>query len=219
MPDEELSKRLRLLCGERSERVFARIGSRFSEYNADGLLVQTFAMHGLRVWRAVEAELPKAAPKPRRVDLPVSPREKPLTDEEKARELERLIETWNKACVERGWPTAQWSRDAVDKYSAGRLHRFIEETRLHQIPDQELLIRLGIIVDYAAKTSLVDKLDVSTLRAFVLHGEQLFGSTLDAWRSKASYSGSGNDGSTEDFEKDSLCTDAEVPLPCDSGEA
>jgi hypothetical protein len=57
MPDEELSKRLRLLCGKRSRPVFAHIGSRFSEYNSDGLLIQTFAMHGPRVWRAVEAEL------------------------------------------------------------------------------------------------------------------------------------------------------------------
>jgi hypothetical protein len=32
MPDEELSKRLRLLCGKRSEPVFARIGSRFSDF-------------------------------------------------------------------------------------------------------------------------------------------------------------------------------------------
>ena len=109
MPDEELSKRLRFLCGKRSRPVFARIGSRFSEYNSDGLLIQTFAMHGLRVWRAVEAELSEGALKPRPAELPVRPREKPLP-EEKAHALERLTEAWNKACEERGVPSARWSR-------------------------------------------------------------------------------------------------------------
>jgi hypothetical protein len=64
LSDDELSKRLRLLCGKRSISVFARIGSRFSEYNADGLLIETFAKHGPRVWRAVEAELSQLATKP-----------------------------------------------------------------------------------------------------------------------------------------------------------
>jgi hypothetical protein len=213
MPDEELSKRLRLLCGERSGPVFARLGSRFSDYNAHGLLIQTFAMHGPRVWRAVEAELSEAAPKPRHVELPVSPREKPLTDEKKARELERLTETWNKACVERGWPTAQWSREAVDQHSRDLL-RFIRATRLHQVPDRELMIRLGIVVDFFASSFLGEK---TALAAFALKhlgriGDRLFDQTLNAWR-EVPYSQSRNDGSTGHLEKDSL--DAEVPLPCD----
>jgi hypothetical protein len=182
LSDDELSKRLRLLCGKRSISVFARIGSRFSEYNADGLLIETLAKHGPRVWRAVEAELSELVPKPRSVpELPVSAPEKPLTDEEKARELERLTETWNKLCVERGRPTAQWSRDAVDQHSPAFLH-FIRAARLHQIPDQELLIRLGIVVDFFMNHHLVGEhyLAAFTLKHFVSHGVTLFRQTLDA---------------------------------------
>jgi hypothetical protein len=57
LSDDELSKRLRLLCGTRSASVFERMGRRFSAYNADGLVIETFANYGPRVWRAVNAEL------------------------------------------------------------------------------------------------------------------------------------------------------------------
>jgi hypothetical protein len=180
MPDEELSKRLRLLCGNRSRPVFARIGSRFSEYNSDGLLIQTFAMHGPRVWRAVEAELSEGALKPRPAELPVRPREKPLTSEEKAHALEQLTEAWNKACEERGVPSARWSREAVDKRSRDLL-RIILATRLHRIPDQQLRARLGIIVDYLARNSIVMEHDLGALllKGFSVYGKEWLAQTLD----------------------------------------
>jgi hypothetical protein len=182
MPDEELSKRLRLICGKQSRPVFARMGPKFSEYNPRGLVIQTFCNFGPKVWWAVEAELSEGALTSRSLrDLPISPPKKRLTDEEKARELERLTKTWDKACLEQGWPTAVWSRDALDQHS-GRLLRFIQATRLHQIPDQELLTRLGKIVDHLASNTLVEKayLGVFTLQGFARHGEELFRSTLDA---------------------------------------
>ena len=117
-----------------------------------------------------------------------------------------------KSCVERGSPTAQWSSVAVDQDS-GRLLGFIQTTRLNQIPDQELLIRLGIVVDFFARETLLKTdLAASTLKNFALHGETLFRQTLDMM-------GSGKEESAENVAKDSLCTDAEVPLPCDGGEA
>jgi hypothetical protein len=94
--------------------------------------------------------------------------EKPPNAEEKARELGRLVQTWNKACTERGKPTGTWNLDAINQYDRSYLHAFIRETRLNQIPDKELLTRLGCLVDHLASNSLVvDQLDVFSLRTFV----------------------------------------------------
>ena len=114
-----------------------------------------------------------------------------------------LTEAWNKACDERGRPTAQWQRDAVERQSS-HLLRFISKARLHQIPDQELLTPLGKIVDFFARSTLVDEpyLAALTLKNFVCNGAELFASTLDT-DTKDLHPGSGNeeavqDGSNED---------------------
>ena len=57
MPDEEVSKRLRLLCGARSRPVFELMGDAFSKFNTHGLAIKTFANFGPKVWRAVQEAL------------------------------------------------------------------------------------------------------------------------------------------------------------------
>jgi hypothetical protein len=53
---------------------------------------------------------------------------------------------------------------------------------MHQIPDQELLTRLGKIIDFIASNGLVGEhyLAAFTLKHFVSHGIELFRQTLDA---------------------------------------
>ena len=166
MADEELSKRFRLLCGEGSVAVFTRLGPRVRDYNPNGLLIETFTKFGPRVWRAVEAELSERAYRPPSGQALSVKRQKPLLLEYEAREVERLIETWNKACDERGRPTARWSREAVDQ-CAVRLLPVINATRMHQIPDQEVACRLGNVVDCLASNGPVDDLATLTLNHFV----------------------------------------------------
>jgi hypothetical protein len=81
---------------------------------------------------------------------------------------------------------------------------FISKACLHQIHDQELLTRLGKIVDFFASSKLVGEpyLATLTLKNFVRNGVELFASTLDIDK-KAPHPGSGNeeavqDGSNED---------------------
>ena len=57
LSNEELSKRLRLLCGKRSRPVFERMGDAFSEFNPHGLAITTFAKFGPKVWRVAEDAL------------------------------------------------------------------------------------------------------------------------------------------------------------------
>jgi hypothetical protein len=57
MPDEEVSKRLRLLCGPQSRPVFEGMGDAFSKFNPHGLAIKTFANFGPKVWRAVQEAL------------------------------------------------------------------------------------------------------------------------------------------------------------------
>ena len=81
-----------------------------------------------------------------------------------------------------------------------------------------MLIRLSLIVDFFASHTVVEKTNLAAfaLKNFALHGETLFRQTRDVM---TPYPGSGKEESAENATKDSLGTDAEVPLPCDSGEA
>ena len=192
MPDEELSKRLRLLCGKRSRPVFARIGSRFSEYNSDGLLIQTFAMHGPRVWRALEAELSElSATEVRSKALSIrhsdqSPStakiQQPL---EIDRELERLTTNWEKACLERNQPDLAWSTEQIAQHSSG-LRRFIEWNKPNRFSDDELLGHLCNVVEcIAANRNCFPeyKIDLPPpIHTFLFRGTDLFQHSVKALR-------------------------------------
>ena len=166
MSDEEL-------CGKQSRPIFERMGAAFSEFNPHGLVITTFAKFGPQVWRAVEAKVSERVHNPTSGQALCVKREKPLILEEEARELERLTEAWNKACDERGRPTAQWSREAVDQCAVSLLPVIIA-TRMRKIPDQEVVSRLDNVVDCLATKGPVDNLAAFTLNHFV-HNRIPFG--------------------------------------------
>ena len=56
LSDDELLKRLRLLTGDMENFSFY-MGPHFTAYNRQGLMIESFARFGQKLWRAAEAEL------------------------------------------------------------------------------------------------------------------------------------------------------------------
>jgi hypothetical protein len=190
MPDEDLLKRLRLLCGKSSRSVFAGMGQEFSAYNPNGLVIDTFANFGPKAWRAVETELAKRE-KIAKLNAPLrslslSPAKKPEPPLDIDRELERLTTNWEKACLERNRPELLWSTKEIEQRSSG-LRTFIKSTRLNRFSDDELLAHLGNVVEaLAAIMNMFPEVQLDSppppIHTFVFKGDGLFKASVDASR-------------------------------------
>ena len=74
MSDADLLKRLRLMAGPLDRFSFA-MGDRFMEYNSHGLMIESFAKFGQKLWRVAEDELKEEERRRTQWDYLKSPKE------------------------------------------------------------------------------------------------------------------------------------------------
>ena len=74
MSDADLLKRLRLMAGPLDRFSFA-MGDRFMQYNSHGLMIESFAKFGQKLWRVAEDELKEEERRRTQWDYLKSPKE------------------------------------------------------------------------------------------------------------------------------------------------
>ena len=174
LSNEELLKRFRLLCRKDSADHFGP-SLPFKEYNRHGITIQSFARYGRELMRAVDAELAeRATPRRSLKDLPLplpSQQKKELTSEEPEARVELLARLWTTACIECDRPGFVWNHNVLEE-RRDELIRFIQRTRLHQMPDHEVLVHLR----YIARTLMGNHVnDDRAFQVFLSHGSVVLG--------------------------------------------